>query len=98
MQWVITEELVPKDDLETCHPDFDPLWREMSSPPWYNFGHVGIIWIGNRRTMHSQRILHAPGDISVHGRGSPGKLRTQALQSGGECSVDYANISEKCNR
>ena len=44
--------------------------------------------MGTWRTLHPRRTLHAPGDISAHGGISKGKLRTQALRSGVECSAD----------
>ena len=47
--------------------------------------------MGTWRTLRSQRILHAPLAISVHGGVSPGKSQTWSLLSGVECSSELPN-------
>ena len=72
MQWAIAGGLglIPKDGPETCHHNFDPLrrgWLPLFGTP------RGIFWKGTWRTLHTGRILHAPGVISAHGGVSPGE-------------------------
>ena len=54
--------------------------------------------MGTWRTVHPQRILHAPGAISVYGSFSLGEPRTRALQSGAEDSTDWATSIEKMTK
>ena len=81
--------LIPKDDPETCHRNFDSPRRG-----WLlRFGTPrGIIW--KERTLHPRRILHAPGAISVHGGFSPDESRTRVLRSGAEYSTDWATVAQ----
>ena len=48
----------------------------------------GVIWMKTYMELHSRRILHASGAISVHGGVSPGEPRTCVLWSAAECSAD----------
>ena len=64
-QWAIADGLgfIPKDDLETCHRNFD----QPRSGWLLRFGTPrGTIWMGTYGTLHPQRILHAPVAISLH--------------------------------
>ena len=87
--WAIADGLglIPKDDPEICHRNFDPSRRGWLS----RFGTPrGIIRMVTWRTLHLRRILHASGAISKHGSFSPGEPRTRALQSRNEYSADWA--------
>ena len=74
---------IPKDDSETCNHNFNPPRRGWLS----RFGTPrGIISMETCKTLHSWRILYAPGSISVHGGVSQGEPRTQTLRKGAKLS------------
>ena len=89
MQLAISDgvKLILKNDLETCHDNFDQPWKGWLT----HFGiSRGIICLGTWRTLNSGRILRALGAIRVHNGFLPGKTQVdasvQALQSKAECS------------
>ena len=87
--------MIPKNDPETCHRNFDPPQRG-----WLlRFGTPrGIIWMGTWITIHPWRILHASGAISVHSYFSAGKPQTRAFRCEDEDSTDWATPLPICFR
>ena len=87
-QWVIADDLrlIPENNLETYHHDFDLPRRGWLS----NFDTpTCLMWMETWRTLHPRRVIHAPGVISVQGDVLSGKPGIRVLRSGAKCSSDF---------
>ena len=83
--WGIADGLVfmPNGDPETC----------ITILICHSFGTPrGLIWMETQRTLDLQRILYAPGVISVHGSFSLGESRTRVLRSETEHSIYWTTV------